>query len=333
LAEDNPLSQKVAKLQLTKLGFQVKVVATGREALAAALRRHYDLIFMDCQMPELNGYEATSELRRHEAPGIHSKVIAMTAHTLPGEREKCLAAGMDAYICKPLSQEALATALTELFPDCGNAGPGPALPSASQAADSHPLTLGRSAGLHRSAMQPEAGSPAVATAQSLPQGEQGLAAIEDEGPPNPTTPALPGAAPAWTNTFPNGEARPSETSSDTCDRATLADLRAEGGTLLAELVAIFQTELTKSLEALRHALEDRDAAAVARVAHTLKGTAATFGATSMREQAAMIDQSARTGQIEQAAQMFETFRSECESVRTYLASAIEGQPTDGPAGS
>jgi two-component system, sensor histidine kinase and response regulator len=114
-----------------------------------------------------------------------------------------------------------------------------------------------------------------------------------------------------------------DNSGEVCDRATLDELRAEGDNLLPELIGIFQTELTKALDELAHALETRDCAAAARISHTLKGTAGTFGATHMHEMAAKIDQAARTGQTDQASAMFAEFRSECERVRACLAAEVK----------
>jgi CheY-like chemotaxis protein len=113
IAEDNVVNQKLAVRLVQKLGHRTEVVANGQEALAALERAHFDLVLMDCQMPEIDGYAATREWRRREADtGRRLPIIALTANALIEERAHCLAAGMDDYLAKPVRFEALAATLT-----------------------------------------------------------------------------------------------------------------------------------------------------------------------------------------------------------------------------
>ncbi len=105
LAEDNPVNQKLAKMMLTKAGYQVEIACTGREAVEkfSSSPDDFDIIFMDIQMPEMDGMEATKEIRRRGYVVI--PIIALTAHAMKGDREKCIEAGMDDYITKPVKRE------------------------------------------------------------------------------------------------------------------------------------------------------------------------------------------------------------------------------------
>jgi len=118
VVEDNAVNQKVAAIILEKFGCRVDLAANGREALEASMRIVYDCIFMDCQMPEMDGFEATTAIRQREVQtGQRVPIIAMTANVMQSDRKRCLEAGMDHYLSKPVQAEELFAALSPYKPE------------------------------------------------------------------------------------------------------------------------------------------------------------------------------------------------------------------------
>jgi signal transduction histidine kinase/DNA-binding response OmpR family regulator len=111
IVEDNAANLKVAMRMVERLGYRADKAGNGVEAVRVLDRMDYDAVLMDCQMPEMDGYEATRQIRRHERKGRHTPIIAMTASAMAGDRERCLAAGMDDYISKPIKLHVVAAVL------------------------------------------------------------------------------------------------------------------------------------------------------------------------------------------------------------------------------
>jgi two-component system sensor histidine kinase/response regulator len=181
LAEDNLVNQEVALNMLELLGYQVKLAANGRETLRAATHESFDLILMDCQMPEMDGYAATRAIREAEARQNsqargghphpdgsprprHLPIIALTAHALPAERERCLAAGMDDYLSKPFTREQLQGMLDRWLPE--NPTPEKAPPAGPRPEDSSTL------------------SPVLVAPVMDPQALENIRALQREGAPD-----------------------------------------------------------------------------------------------------------------------------------------------------
>jgi two-component system sensor histidine kinase/response regulator len=224
LVEDNEINQAVAAAMLRGRGYQVDIAENGLEALDAVARKPYAAVLMDCQMPVMDGYEATAELRRRENGGRHLPVIALTAHAFDGERERCAAAGMDDFLAKPVRAEELAAALER------------------------------------------------ATGQVI-------------------------------------------------SLATLEALReAVGGDeRLGRILDVFVSQAETHIETIVHAIALRDAGAIARTAHTLKGGAAAIGACAMAAIAGELERLGARGELATAPDETRRLSEAFERTRAELA--------------
>ncbi|MGH9718995.1 MAG: response regulator [Bryobacteraceae bacterium] len=145
LAEDNSVNQKFALRLLERAGLKVDTVLNGREAVEAVSKAHYDLVLMDIQMPHMDGLEATAEIRKSEANGTRTPIVALTACAMEGDRERCIAVGMDDYISKPFNSQVLQEALDRWIGPL-NLEPPPALDTRSREAPPEPKARAAAAG-------------------------------------------------------------------------------------------------------------------------------------------------------------------------------------------
>ncbi len=242
LADDNPVNQKLGVSLLVRRGHTVAVAGNGREALDALDRQPFDVVLMDVQMPEVDGFEATAAIRRREAgTGGHVPIVAMTAHAMKGDRERCLAAGMDAYISKPIRAE-------ELYAVLGDLAPAPPADSA-------------------------------------------------DGPPEP------GQVVDW-------------------DEA----IGRLGGDreLLRELAGTFLDQAPRWMDAIRQALDRRDAGQLKAAAHPLKGSLGTFAAKAAADAALRLETLGREGDLAGGREALDGLEREMARLTPVLAAFATG---------
>ncbi len=295
VAEDNPMNQEVARYMLEGIGCRVDIVADGYAVLDALSRTRYDLILMDCQMPVMDGYQATRIIREWENRYSKEKasdartrrsrqipIIALTAHAMEGASEACLDTGMNDYLSKPFDRNKLAAVLERW------------LPRASLEKES-----------------PDAVSDIDRAFSSFPN-------VKQSREPSPSTRT------AMKNTGESGEncrLQPNP-SPDAIDRTVLENIRSikksNGSDLLATVIQLYLTHSPTYLESMRKALRERDETEMHRAAHTLKSSSANIGALRLSELCKQIENTRLSTSTEPAQTVLSEMETEYEAVRKAL---------------
>jgi PAS domain S-box-containing protein len=249
VADDNLVNQRVSVLMLERSGYAVDVADNGVDALAALARVRYDAVLMDCQMPIMDGFDATSELRRREeGTGRHTPVIAMTAGAMSGDEARCMASGMDAYLSKPVKPETL----TDMVARWADAD------------------------------------------RRLAPGDQ--EAVTTEG---------------------------------LLDQAYVSGLRDLGAATFDKLVRLFLEKAALQMVELRAAQQSGDARAIGKLAHSLKGSASTFGAGSLAARCGELQVRAASGDSDDTARVLDSVDAAYSLASAALREELVGSIQDG----
>jgi signal transduction histidine kinase/DNA-binding response OmpR family regulator/HPt (histidine-containing phosphotransfer) domain-containing protein len=271
VAEDNEINQEVVREVLWNLDVSCDIVGNGRKAVEAAVANRYDVVLMDCQMPEMDGFQATQGLREHERregnlgrSGRPLFIVALTAHALQGDREACVQAGMDDYLSKPIEPERLVSILQSYVSSQAAKPPAPA---------------------------------GVAQANAAPESAEKPAAA-------PESAEKPAAAPG------PGPSCPSPQSTKRFDFESLLARCMGNREFVGRILRKFQVKGQDDLKALEQAVQAGDAELVAFMAHAIKSAAANLSANVLREAAGEMEIIARSGDLSAAAGRLERVRQE-----------------------
>ena len=303
VADDHAVNQQLMVLLLEKLGFSADIANNGLEAIQAVKAEAYGLVFMDCQMPEMDGFDATRAIRkaesekvdmRSQASEVRSKgqetidagnpnpllltphcsrvpIVALTANAMPGDRETCLAAGMDDYLAKPIRQKELSAVLDRWLPQ-------------------NPETTTWDIFQSDGDLNGSARTPCADNMEELP----------------PTTS--------------KNVIRPNNEPSCSLNAARVKEWEELGGPDFAtRMIEQFMLDVTNCVHAIETALDHEDTQALTDAAHGLKGISANIGATPLQQLAQGIEQSVRQGVLPESQQLLADLQTEVTNIRTQLA--------------
>jgi CheY-like chemotaxis protein/HPt (histidine-containing phosphotransfer) domain-containing protein len=266
LAEDSKINQSVAIAMLGKSGYHIDAVDNGREALDAVQARAYDLVLMDVSMPEMDGLDAARAIRDLSSDVRRIPIIAMTAHAMESDREKCLAAGMNDYVTKPVDRLKLLDAVARWLGTSTDDAPAPVAAPMPQPARRPPP------------------APAPILKPLAPR----------KAPAAQPTPAT---VPPSNGSNPKSVSAPAPTANAAVlDNEILLQLeRDTNSAILHELVSTFVAELAERLQRITAATRNGDFTLLQREAHSLKSSSGTFGALQLQAQARAIEMACREG--------------------------------------
>jgi two-component system, sensor histidine kinase and response regulator len=313
VAEDNLVNQEVIRGMLANLGCEVEIATTGREAVEMVKDGHFDLVFMDCQMPEMDGFDATRAIKKflHAGDSVSGldavavpvgasrlPIVALTANAMDGDREQCLSRGMDDYLSKPFRLDQLEDILMRWLPDKRVDADAPPPPPPEPEPDPAPEPLGWDAVLRDG---PDTPAPP-------PNGRTGL---PDAGPGSPPTADTAGA----------GE-------EELLDRAVIDSIlsvqRSGVPELFKRVLESYFLETPKLVEAARLAAEGKDADVLRKTAHALKSSSANVGARTIAQCCRETETMADPALIRFAREFVEQVSREYERVRNALQQELAG---------
>ena len=295
VAEDNPVNQRVASHMLKKLGYRCDIASNGKEAVDMLAQIPYDLVLMDCQMPDMDGYMATQNIRERENPlGRHTPIIAMTANAMREDRARCLDAGMDGFIPKPIALEELETAV-----DCW---------------------LPRETGAPRDAGANDASGFTFTTAANAE--DLRMSRLPEQAVAAPSFAVDPSLVAALAAQFAAPDDVANQSSVDLSILDNLANMAEDGDDFVTRLIVTFLTDTSSRIVTLHVAFDAADTVSIERTGHAIKGSAGNMGATTLAGLGAALQGAGQKQDLAEAGTLIERLEDEFARVRTVLERAF-----------